>query len=147
MTTPKNIYAIGRGKALARFSDRISGNDAGLVLVVFCEPLGQPAHDALQKSFAALGYGSDACTFARISDLDPRETFALVEGIDPLCLVASDEEAATLCGLAARQAFPLMRATRLLGRDARAFNRLNDQLGTSRDRQVTWHLLKSLPRA
>lgn len=144
MATKGNIYAANREAVFDRFSQLISGNHAGLVLVVFTQPLLPECQDALRKSFAALDYGRDACTYANIKDLDPQEVFALVEGIDPLNLIAADTDAALLCSQAVRQDFPLMKPLRLFGRQARAFASINDLLGTEQDRQMLWHLIKSL---
>ena len=147
MATKGDIYAFGREQAFARFAQRVTGPGDGLVVVVYTEPLDDAATNALQKSFSALGYGTRPCTFADVGGLDPQEAFSLVEGIDPLCLVASDAAAARLCARAVRADFPLMQPVRLFGRDARGFPSLNGQLETERDRQLVWHVLKSLPRA
>ena len=147
MDLPHDIYSVGRRATLERFAQRLEGSPSGLVLAVFTEPLDARARDALQKSFAALGYGSAACTFADAAGLDAREAFSLIEGLDPLCLVATDEAAAALCAQAARATFPFWLQTRLFGREARAFPRLNALLETEQDRQAVWRSLKTFPRA
>ena len=144
MQTSGNIYAFTRNQVMETHANRIEGNHAGVVLVVYTEALEPVAKDALQKSFDAIGYGKAACTFADVSGMDEREAFDLIEGIDPLALVAADEAAAALCAQASRQAFPLQRKMRLCGREARAFKRLNAMFETEADRQTLWHLLKSM---
>ena len=144
MVAKGNIYAYAREQVMAQHAKRIEGSSEGLALVVFSEPLSDAARNALDKSFAAIGYDSDACTFADIGGLSADDVFDVVEGIDPLVLVATDAGAAKLYSQAVRQDFPPMRTVRVFGREARAFPKLNDMLETERDKQSVWHLLKSL---
>lgn len=144
MAANGDIYAQGREEAFARFGERLEGNRSGLVLVACTQPVSDAAREALRKSFAALDYSRDACTYARMEGLDANDAFALVEGIDPLCLIAADAQAAQICAQAARQDFPLMQPLRLFGRNARAFENINALLETEQSRQALWHLLKSL---
>jgi hypothetical protein len=140
-----DIYSVSRAKVLERFGDRIDCPGQALGLALFTEVLEEPARIALANSFRALGYRNEDCAFAKVENLEPKEAFALMEGLDPLFLLATDAEAARICARAVRQPFPLMRAVRLFGREARAFPRLNGQLETESNKQAVWHLLKSLP--
>jgi len=144
MTTNSNIYAFARIAAMREFSERVEGNPSGIVLVVYTEPLGEAAKNALEKSFDAIGFGKAACTFADVRDLPPDDVFTLVESLDPLALVAADGTAAQACADAARQPFPLQRKARFFGREARAFNHLNAMFETDADKQAVWHLLKTM---
>ena len=144
MAASANIYAYGRAHAFERYADRLEGNRDGIALAIYTEQLNDAAKNALEKSFAAIGFDAGACTFAHIDNLAPDEVFALVEGIDPLALVACDAKAAELYGQAVRQEFPPMRRMRLFGREARAFTRLNTMLEQEADRQAVWHLLKTM---
>ena len=144
MAANANIYGYGRAHAFERYADRLEGNRDGIALVIFTEKPNDAAKNALEKSFAAIGFDAGACTFAYIDDLAPAEVFALVEGIDPLALVACDAKAAELYGQAVRQEFPPMRRMRLFGREARAFTQLNAMLEQEADRQAVWHLLKTM---
>jgi hypothetical protein len=144
MQASGNIYAHARRGVVAKHEDRLEGNPDGLVLVVFTETLEDAARNALAKSFDAIGLSAQSCLYAQVEGLSKPEMFELVEGIDPLALVACDEKAALLCAQAARQPFPLMRKVRLFGREARAFTRLNGMFKLESDRQTVWRLLKSL---
>ena len=144
MTESNNIYAYAREQIRETHAERITGNASGVALVVFTTPLNAAATNALQKSFAAIGFGADACTFADLNGLGPEDVFDVVEGIDPVVLVAADGHAATLCAQAVAQEFPLMKNARLFGREARAFEDLNSMLGCEDDRQAVWRLLKTL---
>lgn len=144
MAVNANIYGYGRIRAFEKHADRLEGNRDGIALVIYTEQPSDAAKNALEKSFAAIGFDAGACTYAQIDDLMPDEIFALVEGIDPLVLVACDAKAAGLYGQAVRQEFPAMRRMRLFGREARAFPQLNALLGQEADRQAVWHLLKTM---
>ena len=144
MASDTNIYAYERNHTFEHYADRLEGNRDGLILVVFTEAPSDAARNALSKSFAAIGFGHDACTFALLEGLLPDEVFTLVEGVDPVALVACDAKAAGLYGQAVRQEFPVMQRTRVFGREARAFPRLNAMLETEADRQAVWHLLKTM---
>ena len=144
MATETNMYGYARARVFEELADRIAGNRSGIILAVFTEEPSDAAKNALEKSFAAIGFGAGAVTYAQLSGLNSDETFSLVEGIDPLALVACDESAATLCSQAVRQAFPLMQPVRLFGREARAFRRINAMFETEADRQALWHLLKTM---
>ena len=144
MKSHGNIYAYSREAMLDAHAERLAGNDAGLVLVVYTEAPSEVAKNALDKSFAAIGYGNDVCLYANVDGLEAGNVFDLVEGIDPLGLIACDAKAAELCAQAVRQPFPPMQKMRLFGREARAFAQLNTMFDTETDRQAVWHMLKSM---
>ena len=144
MAQEGNIYAQARNHVLQEHASRMRGSTSGLVLVVFTEPLTDVAENALEKSFEAIGFGTECTTYADLTGLSPEEAFALVEGVDPLALVATDETAAQLCAQAVRQPFPPSCKLRLFGREARAFANLNGMFGSEAGKQTVWHLLKSL---
>ena len=125
-------------------AERLSGNTAGIVLVLSTEPIAAVAESALEKGFAALGFGDGACTFAQVKGLPEGELFELVEGVDPLLLVVADADAAKLYAEAARQPLPLLGKARLFGREPRAFSHLNGMFETEADRQAVWRLLNSM---
>ena len=144
MAEQGNIYARTREQAMKDHAERLSGNSAGIVLVLFTEPIAAVAESALEKGFAALGFGEDACTFAQVKDLAETDLFNLVEGIDPLLLVVTDADAAKLYAGVVRQPLPLLGKARLFGRETRAFPHLNSMFETEADRQTVWRLLKSM---
>ena len=144
MAANANIYGYGRAHTFEQYADRLEGNRDGIALAIFTEQPNDAAKNALEKSFAAIGLDAGACTYAQIDNLKPDEIFALVEGIDPLALVACDAKAAGLYGQAVRQEFPTMQRMRIFGREARAFAQLNAMLEQEADRQAVWHLLKTM---
>lgn len=144
MTSEENIYAYARSRVLREHADRIAGSPDGLVLAVCTAPPSPAAENALDKSFERLGFGAGACCTANLAGLSADEAFDLVEGIDPVALVVTDEATAALCAEAVGEPLPLERELRFFGRETRAFRDLNAMFGTERDRQLVWRLLKSM---
>lgn len=128
------------------FGQYMSGTRAGLCCVISSEPLSEAAAKALDSSLAALGYGHDTCTYVVPSDLDQQALFVLIEGLDPICIVAADGKSAALLGQAYHLAVPSGKATRLLGRTAISFLDFGSLLQTPQDKQIAWALLKKLPK-
>ena len=128
------------------FGQYMSGAHAGLCCVISSESLSEAAEKALNSSLAALGYGHDACTYVAPGDLDQQALFVLIEGLDPICIVAADGKSAALLGQAYHLAVPSGKATRLLGRTAISFLDFGSLLQTPQDKQIAWALLKKLPK-
>lgn len=78
--------------------------------------------------------------------LDPQALFLLLEGLDPLCVIAADEDAARMLGAAYRCEMPLDAPSRLFGRSAVAFRSFPRMLDGSHSKQIAWSLLKKLPK-
>ena len=74
------------------------------------------------------------------------ELFAVIEGLDPLCVVAGDATGAQALANAYQQSVPLDAHCRLFGRDAVAFRSFESLLGSAESKQRAWALLKKLPR-
>jgi len=138
------------------FGGYLDGAREALICVVSAAPLGEPAHAALQSSFARLGYGTTAGTFLSLSGTEPgdgvpplgeKEVFTVLEGLDPLMLLVTDAEAGAACSRAYGQELPLDRRSRLFGREARAFSSFGAMLDSPKGKQAAWALLKSLPKA
>ena len=72
--------------------------------------------------------------------------FLLVEGLDPLCLIATDSTAAAALGRAYRCEVPLGKPGRAFGRSVVAFRDFDAMLDDGQDKQIAWALLKKLPR-
>ena len=144
MDSPDNIYAYARNHVRSTYAERFSGGNSALALVIFTERLSETAKNALEKSFAAIGFEADERAYVDVSGLSAEEAFDVVEGADPVALVAADETAANLYAQAVRQAFPPMRRVRVFGREARAFPHINALMQEEADKQAVWHLLKSL---
>ena len=165
-----SIFGAGAASVAELFEDFIEGfqdNSACIALALSARPLDGNARDAIEKSLAALGYGQDACTYATLASrgaaaerealaqpespaqeamLDAQALFILVEGLDPLFVVAADELSTRKLGEAYRTAFEPDSAIRVFGRPAAAFQDLPSLLATENGKQRAWFLFKSFPK-
>ena len=152
-----NIYGAGAASIFELFGDYVRGDAGRSALVLSARPLGDGASNALGKSLAAFGYGSDAFSTATITPqdpdaeggdipLDPQALFLLVEGLDPLILICADRESVELAGQAYHTRFRPDTAERAFGRPAVMFDDLEALMESEAGKQKAWKLLKSLPR-
>lgn len=89
--------------------------------------------------------GQDASA-APAAPLGKDDLFLVVEGIDPLRVVAADAASAGALAATYRQDVPLDAHCRLFGRDAIAFRQFESLLDDNAHKQKAWALLKKLPR-
>lgn len=153
MSVNGNMYEVALDETWGLFEAHLDGARSALVCVLSERPLDDESRKALNGSAAALGYGREACAFATLreraadrAELDRQALFLLIEGIDPLCLVAADEQAARALEQAYRCEVPLGRLSRVFGRPCAAFRSFSAMLGDGQDKQIAWALLKKLPR-
>lgn len=146
-----NMYTNVLDNAWGLFGDFLRGQHDALLVIVSSVRLNEQATEALQSTFAQLGYGSAACTFVVVKDepnpvvLSSSELFLLLESLDPLLIVVTDKEAADLFSQAYREPVPLGKRHRIFGREIRAFASFETMLESSRDKQKAWAQLKTLP--
>lgn len=151
----KSSYTASEREVLGLFSDYLEGEAGQPALVLSTRRAGDVSRDALAKSFAAFKWGSDACLYATLYPvdgdaeggdimLDAQALFLLVEGIDPLVVVCTDERAVKALGEAYRLTPEPGKPTRIFGRPAALFENLESLLSTERGKQVAWALLKTL---
>ncbi len=147
--TKSNIYEASSTEVWELYSDYVSGSRTTLACAIGGHGASDAARHALESSMAALGYG-DAVAFATLSAddiaLSDSDLFNLVEGIDPLVIVAADALAAARLSRAYRQDVPTDDACRIFCRSAVAFKDLESMLATPEGKQRAWALLKKLPR-
>lgn len=94
-----------------------------------------------QAASDGVGIEGDSSTL-----LDPATIFTLIEGLDPLVIVATDSEAASLLGATYKQDILLERSGQLFGRPLVAFADFAAHLENSDVKQRAWRLLKTLPK-
>ena len=128
------------------FEDYLEGGPDRPALALSSESLDGNARIAIEKSLVAFGHDPESCSFARCGELDPQATFLLIEGIDPLYVIATDREASALLAKAYRTDYPLDSPIRVAGRPGVAFTDLASLMTTPESKQKAWKLLKSLPR-
>ncbi|MCH4185068.1 MAG: hypothetical protein LKF61_06255 [Eggerthellaceae bacterium] len=149
-----NPYANSRKQTLQAFSSHIDGSSESLFAVVSSTHLNIAARDALKKTCAALGYGRaivyvtldlpSSLTKSDEKPIDRMRLMELIEGLDPVCLVATDTEAARRCGDAYHAPYETMMQTHLFGRPACSFDKFEALLGSDEKRQSAWRCLRSL---
>ena len=151
----KSAYGAAAEEVAELFADYLEGDAARPALALSSRPLAAEARSAIEKSFAAFGYGGEACSYATLSPkdasvegadiaLDSQALYLLVEGLDPLYLVAADKLAATRLAQAYRAAFDLDCGTRVQGRSTAIFNDLPALLESAEGKQTAWRIFKSL---
>ena len=147
--TKSNIYGANGQAALDLYSDYVSEGGSTLACVVSAHPLSDAARDAAESSMAALGYGREATFVVLTVDditLSDQDLFSLLEGMDPLVVVATDAPTAAALSHAYRTDMKPGEACRLFGRDAVAFRDLESLLSTPEDKQRAWALFKKIPK-
>lgn len=146
----ENPYAISRHKVQEAYRVYLSGAGEGLFVTVSTSTLTANAHTALERTAEALGYGKEGTAFLTVDaaepTLSPTQLLAVIEGLDPLCIVICDKETVSLCAQTYRQDIPIARRIRLFGRDACAFDDLSGLIAYEQGKQQAWHLLKQLPK-
>lgn len=155
-----NIYGAGAVGIAELFSDYVEGGISAencIALTLSTRAIGPAARDAIEKSLAALGYGRNANACATLMPrepdaeggdimLDPQALFMLVEGLDPIAVIAADEASVHALGQAYRCAFETDAPLRAFGRPAVAFGDLAALLETDAGKQKAWRLFKTLPK-
>lgn len=144
-----NIYETNGSLVWNLYADYVSGSRSTLACAIGSREASEAARHALESSMAALGYGGALAFVALTVDdipLGDVDLFTLVEGIDPLAIVATDAAAAARLARTYRQGVPVDEACRLFCRDAVAFRDLEIMLEAPEGKQRAWALFKKLPR-
>lgn len=162
----KSAFTAAEQEIRELFGDYLEDNGTGAVLVLSETAASPIVRNALEKSFAALGFGDSACLYATLypragrgageggaesnpganggARLDPQAAFLLLEGIDPPFAICTDNAAAQLLEVTYKTQLPRNAATRVFGRAAVIFNDLSALLSTEKGKRTTWELLKAL---
>ena len=146
-----NMYMASADIVWEKYDGALAGCYAGLWCVVSDTPLTAPAKNALEKSAEALGYKKDACTYvvlARLGELagaNANTLFEIVEGIDPLCVVATDVTSIQTLGATYTTRLTQNTYARLFGRDCVTFRDFSGMMNSPESKQRAWALLKKLP--
>ena len=156
--TRSNIFEAGAAEVPQLFGDFIEADSLGkqcIVLTLSMKKLDAKSRNAIEKSLIALGFGEESCTYATVQPsrhddspdnmpLDARALFLLVEGLDPLCIIATDWQTIDLLNTAYRTELQLDATVRIFGRPSAAFENLPALLETDAGKQKAWALFKAL---
>ena len=147
------MYEVNATDVLEAYGEFIDGTPSAVILVLSAKPLAPVAVNALRASFASFGYGEEACAWVTLENTDPAfrgmvlgapETMNVVEGLDPLIVVAADEQSVETLGHAYRREIPRDATSRLLGRPIAAFRDFRSMLDNEKTKQQAWSSLKQL---
>ena len=148
MDSTSNIYGYSRHEMLREHGARISGSQSGLFLALCKADLVADARVALTKSAESLGFGPDGATFLAVDEpdlLSSESLMRVVEGLDPLCIVLADQQAAALFAEAYCIILPAQASFRTFGREIRLLPQLEEMMATPAGKQLAWAALKTLP--
>lgn len=154
----RNIFEAGAVEVNQLFDDYLDGSvqpGACIALILSARPLGKPARTAIGKSLAALGLGETGSVYATLLPINPeaegadisldaQSLFLLVEGLDPLRIIAADQASSRLLADAYRTTFPFDTAVRVFGRPSVLFRNLEKLIETDNGKQTAWALFKTL---
>lgn len=142
------MFEVTGESVLVLYGSHITGTPASALLVLSETPLGDAAQSALEKSATSLEFGAAplAVVTAETDEgkLGAEDVRTIIEGLDPVALVAADAFAAELLSAAYRTPVTLDAPNRLLGRTTIIFEDFEALMKTADDKQRAWALLKKL---
>lgn len=142
------MFEVTGESVLTLYGANVTGTPLSALMVASETPLGEAALEALEKSAASLDFGSAplALLVAESPDgkLGAEDVRTIVEGLDPVALIATDAFAAELLSAAYRTPLTLDAPNRLLGRTALIFEDFEALMETPETKQKAWALLKQL---
>ena len=142
------MFEVTGESVLMLFGEHLTGEPTSSLLIVTQTALGDEALSALRKSARSLEFGDAPLAVATLSTdegtLGPEDVRTIVEGLDPVALVAADAFAAEALSAAYRTPVMIDAPNRLLGRTAIVFQDFEALMETPADKQRAWALLKKL---
>lgn len=143
-----NIYEFNAKGVLALYAPFVKGSTDDLLAVVSEHPASATAQAALEASAERLGFGRNRIAWVTLTQeagqLGPHELSDLIEGIDPIAIVAADGSAASALSRAFAATLSHDAANRARCRTVVAFNDFEAMLADADSKQRAWHLLKQL---
>lgn len=153
-----NIFEAGAAEIPELFGDYIEADGSEgdlLTLVVYGRAPSGAARNAVEKSLAALGFGDGRCAFVSLAPLDPsveggdipldaQALFLVVEGLDPVRVISTDQQASDVLCAAYRASVRTDCAARLFGRPSVLFRDLSQLVQSDDGKQKAWALFKTL---
>ena len=150
-----SAYGAAAAEVAELFADYLEGDASRPAFALSQRKLDADSRNAIEKSLESFGYTQDACTFATLFPadaaieggdvpLDPQALFLLVEGLDPLLVIATDAEAADALGKAYRTTYPADAPARIFGRPGAVFQNLSKLMQSETGKQKAWSVFKSL---
>lgn len=142
------MFEVTGESVLVLYGSHVTGTPASTLMVLSATTLSAAAQGALEKSATSLEFGSVplALVVAEADEgkLGAEDVRTIVEGLDPVALVAADALSAELLSAAYRMPVALDASNRLLGRTAVIFEDFEGMMDTPEGKQRAWALLKKL---
>ena len=152
------------------YNNYLSNYVEGSVCIISSSALSSVAFNALEKAVSTLGFNTSAVVFVNLhpefsdaegtegtestcndaqvktGELSAADLFELVEGVDPICVVATDKTAVQAMANAYRHPINLDRMNRVFGRNVAAFTSFDEMLTQKVQKAEAWSILKKLSR-
>lgn len=131
---------------LQDFAECVEGGPNASLLVLSTEALPEEVREALAASAERLGYGRENVAWGVMdpAKLSESQLRTLVEGLDPVALVAADSAVAAQLAEAYRQPVFCDAPSRVACRTVIAFANFPALMETPESKQKAWALLKEL---
>lgn len=142
------MFEVTGESVLMLYGAHLTGAPTSSLLVVTEKAPSDAARQALEKSARSLEFGDAPVAWATLETeegaLGAEDVRTIVEGLDPVALVATDAFAAEALSGAYRTPLTVDAPNRLLGRTAVIFQDFEALMETPADKQRAWALLKKL---
>ncbi|EOS50404.1 hypothetical protein D5273_05370 [Enterorhabdus caecimuris] len=142
------MFEVTGESVLVLYGSHVTGTPASTLMVLSATTLSAAAQGALEKSATSLEFGNAPLVLvvaeADEGKLGAEDVRTIVEGLDPVALVAADALSAELLSAAYRMPVALDASNRLLGRTAVIFEDFEGMMDTPEGKQRAWALLKKL---
>lgn len=152
-----SAYGASAVEVAELFADYLEGDGTRPAFALSGRKIDDASRNAIDKSLESFGYAPQSCTYATLIPhnadeeggdipLDAQALFTLIEGLDPLLLIATDTVSRKALAHAFRVDLPEADAVpaRIFGRPSAVFQDLTTLLKTETGKQKAWHVLKSL---
>lgn len=140
----RSVYERQRQAACTAFKAAYDGSLDALFCVVSFDIPSDPERQALLATAAREGFVAADVIWVTARDLDAPDLATIVESVDPLCLVVTDQRSAEVLSRAYNQPVKLESCDAILGRPCCCFMDFKRMLETDSRKQQAWALLKEM---
>lgn len=147
----QSVYERQRAAECSALTPYFQGNMNALFCVVSQEAPSEQARKAIEATAARIGIAALDIFWIALrgveqpaEELDAPSLLHLIEAIDPLCLVVTEQASARILSLAYNQPIKLDCCDGVLGRSCCAFVDFERMLQTDDRKQRAWALLKEM---
>lgn len=146
-----NIYDYNARQILDRFQDHVIGDPNSTVLVISTNDVNDLVEKAIDNSVRRLGLEDGPSTWVKLagngkdaSEIDPEDLLTIIEGMDPVVLIALDAKSSDALSRTYRQELKLDDMNSIRGRRSAIFKDFPKMLEDDSQKQIAWAVLKRL---